>query len=214
MLTEDKIAEQVIIALKENLKQVFPVAEDFNEKEGYYEALADNKVIGYATLAESQGYSSVLKIMVGMDLDKKITGMRVMEQVETPGLGANAVKEEFYSQFDGLSSKDVKLKKDHGKIDAITGATITSSAVIKGVNDAMINKLEKLVDGDYIRNDIKDDEGFSKMDLDMHSSDEDYGICNGESEECGSEIFEDGTSKDDIYKDDSKNDKESVVDNE
>ncbi len=148
LVTADRIDQQAVITLKENLNQVFLDADDFEEKEDHYIAKKDSNIIGYAAVAESQGYSSVLKILVGMDLDKKITGIRIIDQAETPGLGANAVKPYFYSQFDNLSSDKIALKKNNGEIDAITGATITSSAVINGVKVVLTEKLEKLVDGE------------------------------------------------------------------
>jgi len=55
---------------------------------------------------------------------------------ETSGLGANAAKESFRSQFAGKSGS-VAVTKDGGDIDALTGATITSRAVASGVNSAL-----------------------------------------------------------------------------
>jgi putative hemolysin len=71
-----------------------------------------------------------------------------MEHEETPGLGANAIRPDFYSQFDELTSEEINLKKNNGKIDAITGATITTNAVINGVKQILTKKLQKLVDNE------------------------------------------------------------------
>jgi H+/Na+-translocating ferredoxin:NAD+ oxidoreductase subunit G len=157
VLTVEKISEQGKTMLNENLKQVFPQADDFIDKEGYYEVTKDSEVIGFAMIAESTGYSSTLKILVGMDLQKKITGIRIMEHEETPGLGANAVKSPFYEQFDDISVDDVKLSKYGGKVDAITAATITSEAVVSGVKKAANDELLKLVDDFLVQDKIRTD---------------------------------------------------------
>lgn len=144
--TAEKIEEQQITALKENLNQVFPEADRFIEEDDYHIAYRNNKVIGFAAVSKSYGYSSLLKILVGMDLNKTITSIRILDQVETPGLGANLEKPEFYEQFNGLTEEEIALRQDGGKIDAITSATVTSSGVIAGVKNIIISKLTKLVD--------------------------------------------------------------------
>ena len=61
----------------------------------------------------------------------------VLEQNETPGLGTNVLSEKFQSQFKGKTLEEMKLKNDGGKLDAITGATISSKAAIKAVRKGM-----------------------------------------------------------------------------
>jgi electron transport complex protein RnfG len=150
VLTKDKIDEQNKKALNEQLKQVFPDATEFKEEtnsqeQSYFTALNGKDLIGYAAVAESPGYSSVLQILVGMNLSKQVTGVRIIYQSETPGLGTEAAKPLFYNQFTGKTSKETQLKKFGGTIDGITGATISSKAVTAGVSDVLINRLEKLV---------------------------------------------------------------------
>jgi len=127
--------------LHQNLNQIFPEADDFLHEEDYYIAVKNNEKIGFVTTVVSPGYSSFLTILVGMDLDKNIAGMRVLEHAETPGLGAEAVKPKFYQQF----SNKKEISKD--TIDAITSATITTDSVIKGVNE-ISKKLESLVENE------------------------------------------------------------------
>ncbi|HOY64881.1 MAG TPA: FMN-binding protein, partial [bacterium] len=78
--------------------------------------------------------------MVGMDVDFKVTGIKILNMQETPGLGAKAGDLAFSGQFKGktgeqlyLSDKDIKK----GEIDAITASTITSKAVTDGVRQAV-----------------------------------------------------------------------------
>ena len=74
--------------------------------------------------------------------DKSIKAVEILDvSSETPGLGQNAAKESFYGQFSGISGgSDITVVKSGGgdmlQINAITGATITSRAVTKAVNEA------------------------------------------------------------------------------
>ena len=136
LVTAEKIDQQAVIALNENLNQVFPDADDFEETDQYYMAKKDDMIIGFASVIETEGYGGTINLLVGIDTQRKLTGIRIMEHAETPGLGANALKPKFYNQFTGLSIDKLKIKKEDGEIDAITGATITTKAVISGVKKA------------------------------------------------------------------------------
>lgn len=97
-------------------------------------------VKGQAVVASPRGYSGPIEMMVGIDKEGKVTGVKILNHRETPGLGANIVKSRFLNQFIGKSLKDpIEPKKD---IDAITGATISSRAVCSGVREAL-NKVKK-----------------------------------------------------------------------
>ena len=106
---------------------------------GIYAGNKDDETVGYAVLVESMGYGGAISMVVGVDLDGKITGVDITNQSETPGLGANCAKDEFKNQFVGKTS-EITVAKNNAKenqIDAITSATITSKAVTKGVNIAV-----------------------------------------------------------------------------
>lgn len=136
LVTAEKIDQQAVIALNENLRQVFPEADDFEESASYFMAKKQGMIIGFASVVETSGYGGTIKLLVGIDTQRKLTGVRIMDHTETPGLGANAVKPEFYNQFNSLTFDKLSLKKEAGEIDAITGATITTNAVIEGVKTA------------------------------------------------------------------------------
>lgn len=84
-----------------------------------------------------QGYGGSIPITVGLNLDGKITGVRIASAAEgmkeTPGLGAKITEKDFIGQFIGKKDSEVSLKKDGGEIDAITAATISSRAVCEGI---------------------------------------------------------------------------------
>jgi electron transport complex protein RnfG len=87
-----------------------------------------------------KGFGGDIGVMVGINMDEdKLVGAAVTVHSETPGLGANAKdKPDLAAQFKGLSITDpVIVTKDGGKINAISGATITSRAVCDAVGKAM-----------------------------------------------------------------------------
>lgn len=94
---------------------------------------------GVAVKAEPNGYGGAITLMVGIDAEYKVTGVEVISQSETAGLGANCTKDEFKKQFIGKTENITVVKNgaDDNEIDAITSATITSKAVTKGVNEAI-----------------------------------------------------------------------------
>lgn len=162
-LTKDKIVENTKEANRLARIEVFPDATDFllladrtsdeemNEiakglLEEYdiiadiYEANDASGVIGYVMTTKPNGYSGAVGVIIGFDLEGTITGVRIGDHTETPGLGAKAKTEVFYNQYKGLTADGniavIKEKVSEGEnsIQAITSATITSKAVTKGVN--------------------------------------------------------------------------------
>lgn len=131
--TAYQIEMQKELAIKESLNKVIE-ADSFSEEELYYDAYdKDENMIGRVLKVEAPGYSSIISALVGIDLKNKITGIDVVSQQETPGLGANIKKENFLKQFIGKGEDELELKKDGGSIDAVTGATISSRAITDGV---------------------------------------------------------------------------------
>ena len=132
-------------AENEARKGVLPAAEDFAEKtldDGtvYYEGTAEGNTVGYVFTVSSAGYGGEIKLTVGINSDGAVTGLTILSINETPGLGMNAKKEAFISQFTGKSGKLSVVKNKtpgDGEILAITSATITSKALTNAVNDAL-----------------------------------------------------------------------------
>lgn len=106
----------------------------YNEGKG-----ADGATIGYIFTNSAKGYGGDVKIMVGYDLTGTIVGFKVISASdETPGLGQNSTKETFWARFLGKSGTlEVNKQSNDGQnLQAITSATITSTAVVKAVNEA------------------------------------------------------------------------------
>jgi electron transport complex protein RnfG len=145
-ITQAPIAAQEAAAKSSSMQAVLPDAASFGEEievnEGNITTVtpaldSDGNEIGYAVAITTKGFSAGLKLMYGVDTEGTITGLSIVDcSNETPGLGANAANESFYSQFAGKSGT-VAVTKDGGDVEALTGATITSRAVANAATEAI-----------------------------------------------------------------------------
>lgn len=106
-------------------------AEGAKDSIEVYTASLDKSYVGTAVVGSSEkGFSGLVKIMVGFTPEGIIENIAVLEQKETPGLGTKMKDEKFIRQFRGKDPGQFKLKvkKDQGEVDALTGATITTRA--------------------------------------------------------------------------------------
>jgi electron transport complex protein RnfG len=141
-VTEDVIIENEIKATNAALQAVMPNADTFDIVESgdealvLYECKQNGTLVGVAGIISTNGFGGQVRIMVGVDvLTGAMTSARVLSHSETPGLGARVEEEAHLSQYNGKSG-ELALNKDGGNIDAISGATISSRAVLEGVNEA------------------------------------------------------------------------------
>lgn len=127
---------------------------------------ADGKLLGIAAKAGAQGYAGMIYLLYGYDPQCQcIRGIEVLQMAETPGLGDKIIKDDdFQANFDQLDARldprhmallnpivTVKhgSKKEAWEVDAISGATISSKAVGKALNEsaqALLPKLLPLID--------------------------------------------------------------------
>lgn len=157
MLTADKIAERQKQAESEAVQKVV-AADTFETKtitvdgneQAYFIGKKGDQIVGYAVTLSSNGYGGSVTTVIGLDPTGKITGVEVSDVAnETPGLGQNAKKENFTNQFKGKSGTLSVVKNSAGEqeVNAVTGATITSTAVTNNVNNA-IKIFEAIVGGE------------------------------------------------------------------
>lgn len=137
------------------LTEIFPDAEDFQEidEDKLEEVMADNKyvievheaivgddIVGYTIKTISSGYGGELPVITGINLDGTIAGIRVLENSETPNLGTKVEEPNFTEGFigKGTSEEIVGVKDPSGdnEIQGITGATVSVTGVLTGVNGA------------------------------------------------------------------------------
>jgi len=104
-----------------------------------YPAYSNDDLVGTAVIGSSEkGFSGLIKIMVGFKPNGTIQNIEVLDQKETPGLGTKMKDEKFIKQYrdKNPSQYNLKVTKDGGKIDALTGATISSRAFSESVQMA------------------------------------------------------------------------------
>lgn len=105
------------------------------------EAATSDGQKGYVmTVVSGEGYGGDIKISLGFQEDGTINGMEVLSMSETAGLGEKCTGEEFKSQFAGMNSGEIVYSKagktKENEIDALSGATITTKAIVDTVNAA------------------------------------------------------------------------------
>ncbi|MFP4067543.1 MAG: FMN-binding protein [Spirochaetaceae bacterium] len=77
----------------------------------------------------SSRYKDNIVVAAGIDLDGRLQGAHIIRDNETPGIGSKIVDEEFLSRFEGLQAEDIELRADGGRIDAVSGSTVSSETV-------------------------------------------------------------------------------------
>lgn len=104
---------------------------------------AAGRPIGYAIAAKGPGFSETITLMVGYDLTRHaLLGMKILESKETPGIADGVLRPAFSEQFRGANVPVVGVKQSpgatvKGAVVMVTGATISSRAIIKAINTAV-----------------------------------------------------------------------------
>ena len=155
-VTASTIAQRNEQANAEARKLVLESAQDFEEVKDaktdnskgvkvseIYEAKdASGNTVGYTLKVLPSGYGGTIELMVGIDSAKgQVSGINVVSNSETAGLGAKSTDPEFSDQYKGKPLKELSVLKNgtpgDTEIKAISGATITSTAVTNGVDAAI-----------------------------------------------------------------------------
>ncbi|MFD0834405.1 RnfABCDGE type electron transport complex subunit G [Mariniflexile aquimaris] len=127
-------------------------SEKVSDSVEIYPAYLNNEFVGAAVIGSTdKGFSGLIKIMIGFKPTGEIENVVVLEQKETPGLGTKMKEDAFLKQFKNvnISSFNLKVKKDGGEVDALTGATITTRAFCDATQmayDAFIKNNSSLVE--------------------------------------------------------------------
>ena len=140
------IIEELAIETEMKSRQiVFADAASFGEAKEVDGAIVvaaldeNGEVIGHVVVNIAKGYGGDISVMTGVDAEGKVTGVNILSHSETAGLGAKAAEQSFRDRFIGLI-EGITVSKDkagENSIDALTGATITSRAVVNAVNAAI-----------------------------------------------------------------------------
>lgn len=166
-ITKDPIEQQKAVALAASCKAVFPYEEGYEQAASFaasdhavsdqlknelsqsgievgniYNALsADGSVIGYAIEVTShEGYGGDIKLMCGITADGVLRGVSILEISETAGLGMRA-ESVLVPQIHNMNTDSIVFTKsgktEENEIDAISGATITTTAFVNIVNASL-----------------------------------------------------------------------------
>ena len=153
-LTQPRIRENALRELRQGINDVLPGLKDYEERfkeekfeiyEGKNEA---GNTVGFAIVRSGAGFSDRIRLIFGVnDNLSKIYSLKVLEQKETPGLGAKITDEVYFLQFWQDKSitgpvryaKPPRAREDlkENEVNAVTGATISSEAVVETVNRAV-----------------------------------------------------------------------------
>jgi len=147
--TAPLIAEQVLTYVQgPALERVFPDAENIPLRERQSFTLPDGREVvafpakkggtlyGVALENGAQGYGGDLNVMVGFDISRDaLIGIGITTMRETPGLGTGVAESSFTNQFKGLDLP-AELSTKGGSVDAVSGATVSSTAVIGAIQKA------------------------------------------------------------------------------
>lgn len=158
-LTAEEIRQRALEDLQASLTQVIPAAIHDNspvadaitlKRDGakdlkVYRAKKGGRVTGVAYEVSGSGYAGEIKIIMGIDPEGRLTGVRVVKHAETPGLGdkIEPAKSDWINRFSGLSlgnppAEKWKVRKDGGQFDQFSGATITPRAVVGAIKEGLI----------------------------------------------------------------------------
>lgn len=152
--TAPLIRENAARQLKQGINDVLPGLKDYEERfkadglEIYEGKDHSGKTVGYAIVKAGAGFSDRIKLIFGIDSNlSEIHALKVLEHKETPGLGAKITDQLIFLQFwQGKSvARPIRYAKPprprenlkENEVNAVTGATISSEAVVAAVNDAV-----------------------------------------------------------------------------
>lgn len=149
LLDRRKLLDVMPAALYDNqpLEQPLTLAEPalrHSTLSGGYRATRSGQTVAVLLRSRSEGYAGTLELLIAIDANGKLLGVKTLEQRETPGLGGHIGEwpNAWLQTFLGKSRTEPTdagwaLKKDQGEFDQIAGATITSRAAIDAIHDAL-----------------------------------------------------------------------------
>lgn len=140
-LTKDTIAAHKTEKINNAIGAIFAdsTSSETTVPEGHTQVLTayivtkNDAIVGHCYTVSANGFGGAVELMVGIDATGKLCGVEVIEHSETSGIGSNVLTQNYLSRYFGKQGS-LTLGTD---IDAHTGATVTSKAVLSGVNAAL-----------------------------------------------------------------------------
>ena len=143
-LVRPKIEWQKEQKIQRQLLEIFPDMTEHILEDDIYIIYSNEAEIGFAFLAVGKGYGGLIDILIGLEDETTLKGVTIVSHLESPGLGARITETAFTEQFIGINIADIALRQKGGEIDAITGATISSRAVVEAIKATAVEKIESL----------------------------------------------------------------------
>ena len=147
-VTAPIIAENTAKAASEARMELLPEGDSFSDAGADLYVLEEGKVYatevytadngaGMVVTVKTNSYGGMLTAMVGINKDGEITGVKVTEHADTPGVGTKAHAAEHLSQYEGLTELGSDVVKSDPSVQHVTGASVSSGAVHKAVYCAL-----------------------------------------------------------------------------
>ena len=147
-VTAPIIAENTAKAASEARMELLPDGDNFSDADAQLFVLEEGKVYatevytadngaGMVVTVKTNSYGGALTAMVGINKDGEITGVKVTEHADTPGVGTKAHAEGHLSQYVGLTELGSDQVKSDASVQHVTGASVSSGAVHKAVYCAL-----------------------------------------------------------------------------
>ena len=139
-LTLEKIADNAKREKAAAIEEIFPDADSniqldvtLDGTSALYKVYSGDSVIGYVAEATPLGFGGEMTLMVGVNKDGTVSGVKLVSHSETPGLGDRTKDPTYLKQYVGMGNDTINVSE----IDVITGSTISSKAILEGVNNAL-----------------------------------------------------------------------------
>ncbi len=148
-ITKDKIAQIEIENTNIAMSGILTEADSFERLADYeadprvaeaYAAKAGGETVGYCFKVNPSGFGGAVTMIVGINADKLVKGVEIISHSETPGLGTKAIDIKYWGQYVDKTGPFNLVKTaaaEENDIVAVTGATITSTAIFNGVDMAL-----------------------------------------------------------------------------
>lgn len=137
-------AEKIRAAMSQVLEadEYLPIQlqKDLRGVQSVSEARANGGTLGYVVQVTANGSQGAIQMMVGVDVDNRVTGVSVIKHSETPNIGTKVVADQsVLDRFIGMDHAhgEITVNSGNNQFDGISGATVSSKGVAAGVNTAL-----------------------------------------------------------------------------
>ncbi|MDE6879736.1 MAG: RnfABCDGE type electron transport complex subunit G [Oscillospiraceae bacterium] len=142
-------AEKIRAAMSQVLEadEYLPIQlqKDLRGVQSVFEARAGGGTLGYVVQVTANGSQGAIQMMVGVDVDNRVTGVSVIKHSETPNIGTKVVADQsVLDRFIGMdhTQGEITVNSGNNRFDGISGATVSSKGVAGGVNTALAAAFE------------------------------------------------------------------------